>query len=457
MILRKLLTASALTMTLAATAVLPTKTSQNGTIYICPKEYGLDGKPSFFFCSGEDSAVIFEQINENIETVETFSLPVKTYRQESKILIPSGYIKAYRYEESANYAAGSMTEAITIVKQYFPSGFTTVNVTSSSDYEREQTLFYEGNKLPEGLKPTMTSWEIREWNELYNQFRTTSYPNYASYIPYNGVITFLNDTEYDSGDLDWSTPVTRVLSSHTYEYESEPYDYIYYTDSELTDDADLCITQTLFNSDADFEVLIPMYAESGGTTTTEVRNYAYPKSYEFDGMTKYTNDWNEEESNKVSFLGIAAVNIRTGETVATFELPEPYTMGQNRREIDNPYYYKLGEKTYLCVVVSSEDEDSICYFFAIEKGMSGAQAPVMMKKVKVHPLIVNRGTDIEVSTDDHISSITLTGINGQIEQRIAGRGADRHMLKTDRLPSGVHLVDVRTQDGGQSVSKIIVK
>lgn len=190
-----------------------------------------------------------------------------------------------------------------------------------------------------------------------------------------------------------------------------------------------------------------MFAESGGTTTTEVRNYAYPKSYEFDGMTKYTNDWNEE-SNEVNFLGIAAVNIRTGETVATFELPEPYTMGQ----IDNPYYYKLGEKTYLCVEVSS-----VCYFFAIEKGMSGAQAPVMMKKVKVHPLIVNRGTDIEVSTDDHISSISLTGINGQTEQRIAGRGADRHTLKTDRLPSGVHLVDVRTQDGGQSVSKIIVK
>lgn len=452
MLLRKLLTAAALTMALAAIAVLPTKTTNNGKISICPKEFGCEGKPSFFFCSGDEDAATFEQVNEDLEVIKTFSLPVKTYHQENKILIPSGYIKAYHYILEGSYTANTMTEAIAIVKQYYPSGFTTVNVTPDDEYQSEQTIFFEGNKLPEGIKPTMTRQEYNGWVDLAEQYRTTQYPAYASY--HREKLSFVRDTEFESGELDWSTPVTTVLSSTTDEYVCKPYSYIYYSDCELIDDADLCITQTLFNSDADFEVLVPIISESNNTSVREVRNSPYPRSYTFNGETKYTYDWNEQY-NQIYFRGIAAVNIRTGETVASFDLPEPYW-----NEIEDPYYFKLGEKIYLVCDIYSENEDNdLYYFFAIEKGMSGAQAPVMTKSVKVRPSVVNRGEDVMVSVDgnDAISAITLTGMNGQTLQHIKGNGAKSAAVKTGRLGSGVHIVGVQTTDGENTYNKIVVK
>lgn len=460
MLLRKLLTAAALTMALSAIAVLPTKTTNNGKISICPKEFGCEGKPSFFFCSEDEDAATFEQVNEDLEVVKTFSLPVKTYVQENKILIPSGYTKAYTYSEQASVAASSTAEAIAIVNQYFPSGFTTANVTT---YVQDMgdvvtmILFFEGNKLPNGITNGMDNWEYNHWCDISHQYRETPYPDYAEY--YDKTVRFYKNTEFESGELDWSTPVTTVLSSNTDEYVCKPFSYIYYSDSELTEDADLCITQTLFNSDDDYEVLVPIFAKNNNTIVKEVRESSYPLSYTFNGLTKYTYNWNVEY-NLIEFKGIAAVNMRTGETVASFDLPEPYMMGQYWNEIDTPYYFKLGEKIYLVCSIYSENEDNnLYYFFAIEKGMSGAQAPVMTKSVKIHPSVVNRGEDVMVNVDgnDAISAITLTGMNGQTLQHIKGNGAKSAAVKTGRLGSGVHIVGVQTTDGENTYNKIVVK
>lgn len=329
-------------------------------------------------------------------------------------------------------------------------------------YEEEEpyVLFYEGNSIPDGIFEGIDNSEYWQW-EMSGGYDSMSNAGYARYAPSAGKITFYKRTPYNNGILDWDTPLKQHSTTYTEADIEQWCDDVYYLDD--MHERYCKITQTLFNSDKDYEILMPICTESKTPIIKEIRGSDWRAiTYTYEGKdgeaTASTRDWNEE-IYPIEVLGIAVVSLRTGATVATFDFPTPTL-------ITDEYYHSLGadiigmgDKVYLRTVSEVSDDERQYNFYAIEPGMSGVQTPVISKRVSVKPSIVNRGEDVMVSVDgnDAISAITLTGMNGQTLQHIKGNGAKSAAVKTGRLGSGVHIVGVQTTDGENTYNKIVVK
>lgn len=452
--IRYLLTTAALTLTLAASAVKPTKSMGSGYIYFTPAEFGFDGKPSFFLESSDE----FTRITEDMETVETFTLPEQKLTIKKNILIPSGFKYKSIFQQTGDYNTNSLSEALDLIQKFYTQGYVSVSIKQSYiDDDRQVVLFIPGNKIPSGIYTGMTDNEV---NYLASEGKLDEIDGYAIFNSGYGNLYMYTKMQINSGELDWSTEL-KVHSTQTEDTGIPSYfDDVYFLDD--IHERIAIITQTLFNHDKDYEVLVPVCKKSAKTVIKDVESYN-SISYTYEGPdgeeTAYTSKW-KEEIYPIEYSGVGVLNLRTGEIMTTFEFPEPYRYS-GYKYLSDPDIVALGEKNYLSVSVPSNENynDYDNYFYELDRNQSGVKTPVIAKKVRVKPGIVNRGENVMVNVEGEkgISAITLTGMNGMTEQRMAGRGEKSSTIATGNLSSGVHIVGVQTADGENSFSKIIVK
>lgn len=463
--MRYLFIAAATILPFAASAVKPTRVCKDGHVLSIPAEFGYDGKASYFFGleKGNDSETI-ERINEDLDMVETFTPSVQTLESKVTRWIPSGIKSAYQFTDTGELPASSLSDALNIVQKLYPNGYVTINMRGYYDYagEYQLILFIPGKTIPEGVYNGMNDYELSLLMEAGKLDNIDGYSMY--WEEYNHVTTCVK-TEYQTGELDWSTELVEH-SSYTTETDFRFFRSVYYYDD--MHEVSLPITQTLFNSDEEYEILMPIVSQSNEPISKEVYNgwqsieYTYQNKYG-EEVTEGTSRW-IEKTLPILYSGVKVVNIRTGAVVTTFEFTEPIKLSDRNSYILSPDVFVIGNKKYLSVNVDVYDEDGssyeeLYYIFDINGEQSAVKAPVMTKRVSVKPSIVNRGEDVMVNVDgnDAISAITLTGMNGQTLQHIKGNGAKSAAVKTGCLGSGVHIVGVQTTDGANTYNKIVVK
>ncbi len=465
MLLRKLFTYAALSLSLVAMAVQPTKNFNCGNIYYSLPEFGYDGKSSFFLTSDDNC---FTRVNEDLEPVETFNLSEQCLTIKKTIFLPSGFKYGDYYPRTESYDPKSLSEALQLIRTIYPQGYVTVDMDAQYHGEDDRKiLFISGNKIPEKVFEGMTDEYL---HILASEGSLDGIDGYAVFQTWEdswvGAHTLYVYTraEYNTGELDWSTEL-KAVSTNNVDWSYTYFDDVYYNDE--MHDCIANITQTLFDSDEDYEILVPILKESKKSITNDVSSDHNRIEYTYEGRygeeTGYTSTW-KEEVYPVEYTGVGVAKLRTGEISTIFEFPTPYINCGNyggNFYLSDPEIFILGEKRYLQVGVP-QNEDTYeydYYIYDIDGAQSGVKTPVVAKKVRVNPTIVNRGEDVMVNVEgnDEISAITLTGMNGQTLQHIKGNGAKSAAVKTGRLGSGVHIVGVQTADGENTYNKIVVK
>ncbi len=468
MILRKTLFAASLALSVVAGAVAPTKSNIGGSyVHFVPSAFGYDGKPSFFVFDSDNTSESVIRVDENLEAVETFTLPSVEYSITTDILIPSGFKTGKEFTQSDRYSSIPLTDAVRLVAGLYPAGYISVNMSPSygSNPDRELKLFIPGNSIPEGVYANITENEF--FYRVQQGEAMTDVNGFAIYDSEGSILEIYSAKDVCNGVLDWDTDL-KVHSTKTQNESLGFFDEIYFMDEKH--ERQLNITQTLFNSDKDYEILVPVIKNSGKTITVNKNSGWSTIEYTYEGPdgpeTATTSQW-VEKIHAPEYAGVGVVNVQTGETLVTYEFPEPYAISDdNHLYFSNPCIYSFGDKLYLEIEVpknSDEDNDysyeENIYYYEITRNQSGVKAPAMTTTVKVHPSILNRGENLEVSVgdNDEISAITLTGINGRTEQRVAGNDGRQTYVKTNGLNSGVHIVGVTTANGKTHSQKIIVK
>lgn len=316
----------------------------------------------------------------------------------------------------AALAANAQTFVTTIEDDYtvIPSIFTSDGQGRLLFYNNVWTDEYESDILQSQI-------EIRN-NQLQVENNVTiTFPTYTN----------VWIEERQTGEDTWDT-----VGNNTYERHNRMLWCYYYNLSDGFYDVeyDFSLTQSLFNSDADYEYLLP---EWNGT-------YSYEYSYNWE---EYSVHYRVKRS-KCQSIAIKKTN---GTTVGTISAPQGYSFYHGGANI-----IKLGSNLYIVLSVRNiSDGNESSAWYRIDQQSQSVNL-VDMTPMSVRPSVVKRGQDITVELGDGMQASELEVVNalGQIVKRVPVQPGQREVrIGTADLGHGINLINSRKQ----GTVKIIVK
>lgn len=197
------------------------------------------------------------------------------------------------------------------------------------------------------------------------------------------------------------------------------------------------LSQTLFNTDAQFEWVIPVYS-------------AYDCSYE--------NEYEKVEGKKLGVSGYKVVS-ENGSTIASFDLPAGYS-----QRYEDLYLYEIGSKNYIIVCCSTDPQDysnEEYVVYEIDAASSSVRQIAEPRKVRVSPTAPRRGTSVNVefgtpAGDD--CKVVVTSVNGRtVLSRNIAPGTTATAVDTDRFEAGMYIVTVTDGRSSREATKIIIR
>ena len=237
--------------------------------------------------------------------------------------------------------------------------------------------------------------------------------------------------EYDGNDLATITPIE-----------------IFYIDMSLgmiNYNSDFCFSQTLFNTTADYEYMVPVLS---GTY-----------SYEYDGEDYYY-DWQNDTTiyytvhrrttrTKVQTINIKAAN---GNTVGSIQAPDGFSFSAEGESV----VIRMGNNWYIVFGVNSMTTEE--EFYAWYRVDRQSQNINLMKTtpMRVYPNVVDRGQDITVELGDDMQATELEVVNtlGQNVKRVPVKPGQREVhIGTADLNRGMNFIS----SPKRGAVKIIVK
>lgn len=445
----------------AAQVSTPVKTFNNLSLSSTPGEFCYDGKPIFIMAERDnksDDYSTIKIINENLDVLNEFKTPDAEITQTVSYEIPV-FPKFYRYVFSQEtYTDGNMSDIDEYVKQ---------NLGASVSYAKD---FGENGRFSAWLSgidafPTELKLAIAEasssW-DAYNVFQEKMYgykcdgyailrDDYLNFFP------FVREFE----DPYHTEPIgtTTVMQDET---DSRSAIALFYSDlnTGVEYNHNIAISQTLFNKDADYEVLMPSIGPSKTTTSTIEKRIPYIDEEGYENI--YFADVKRTISSG-GLNGATAANAKTGEVVCTFKFPDGMEFFDSEGGL--PYLdadlVSIGDQRYLLLeTYNSKEGEYLNYSFLYDLSTSSAiKSPVYSTSVKVKPTMVGNGQNINVSVgnDDELRSITVHSTSGATEMRSAASGKQAS-INSSRLPQGMHIVGVQTANSPKpSYTKVIVK
>lgn len=319
---------------------------------------------------------------------------------------------------AAALAANAQTFVTTIEDDYtvIPSIFTSDGQGRLLFYNFDWADEYESDLLGSQI-------EIRN-NQLQVENNVTlTFPTY----------TYVRIEERQTGEETWDTVDNGTRERHNrmlwcYYYNLS--DGFYDVESEFS------LTQSLFNSDADYEYLLP---EWNGTYSYEYDSYNWEGYSEHYRVTK----------SKCQSIAIKKTN---GTTVGTISAPQGYSFYFE----EGVSIIKLGSSLYIVLSVTNiSDGTWSSAWYRIDQ-QSQSVTLVDMTPMSVRPSVVNRGQDITVELGDGMQASELEVVNalGQTVKRVPVQPGQREVrIGTADLGHGINLISSRKQ----GAVKIIVK
>lgn len=269
---------------LMAMSVLPTAASitDTGKVWagdspdIMASQFLIDKNPQLLFTEEDGDVYTFTILDSKFNEIAKFSTPQYqevegTYKRWESIYGPTGV-----YVENSNewqIWEGSQEEF--------------ANMCMTEGYTRQEKTDTETRYLSE-----------EQWRYFYYEAYEYKYPQ--QYRVWRDGVGY--DVNVNYGCTDWGP----LGFGNAYDSSDSrtPRPIEMYAKSETCGDMDdIILTQTLFNTDADYEWIIPIY---------EVRNVSYENEYE------------KVEGNMVVCTGIKVMS-QNGATVATVNFPAGYT------------------------------------------------------------------------------------------------------------------------------------
>lgn len=194
------------------------------------------------------------------------------------------------------------------------------------------------------------------------------------------------------------------------------------------------VTQTLFNTDEEYEYLAMSYTDRT-TTADAIFNFS---GHEAEGSVTST----------VSAL--SGFGIRNSEGVELHKVDFP--QGFYPDNTAKPVLIQIGGRYYLQF---STSERAIIY--GIDRAAGKVRQLCEPFEIRVSPRVVRQGENISVGHGLESANINVCGSDGTLRRTVKSAGGSPTEINTSNLRKGVNLVEVVTTGGQRTACKIIVE
>lgn len=368
------------------------------------------------------------------------------------------YIVDFDDDESANFTV-------------FDSDFKELkNFTAPAGNELTTTVYYS-NELygPVSITETSSNDELMEWMQGCTQSEFAErcrQDNFTRVENHGSEVWYLSDNleEYEYSDI-YGTKYPRVIRLWR---DGQPYQRFYnysygdwgntgiyskpeeqtrssrpsITSMELvTEDCDdngsIYLSQTLFNNDALFEWIMPVYEAVD---------------------VNYTNGSSKIEGQEPRCTGLKVMS-ENGSMVTTVKFPEGYS------GYDECSLYKIGGKYYLVVEVQKTSElYTNAYYsliYSVTPGSSSLKQVNGPTRMRVNPTKLNQGTPITVDLGGQAGNqwkLTVVSVGGNtVLNRNIEPGVTSAVIDTAGFASGMYLVYVNDGKTSREATKIVIR
>ncbi len=413
--------------------------------------YQFVKNPADVCYQGENSIILYPEfrkdetsysldfINEDLDIIKSIVVDKVVTNKYSTVIGPE-FVFRWDYISRPNYNVNSLSIAEESVQGQYYDGYHVVD-TPSGD-----TVFLRG-----ALLPSAELVAYIEGGGDINAYMAEKgvCDDYAVYESASKVLTYyIKGRYYCTGETTGNTINYGRTNPVTEYHYIEGLDYINWNTHKNT--GWLFATQTVFNDDADYEILYPSYT-TVHTVSTQNIGIDFPDAY--GGTSTIWFEATMEEYTPI-LSGIEVKKANSGNVVATFEFPAEYEV----RGMATPYLVLLGSHRYLQVGVYTKNQGNFAFYYNIDRP-SGIQSPQLIRQTDIYPTVVNRGEQIHVTmgNDGKIQDISVVGINGTIEDNIPGHNQSESLVPTSSLPAGLHVISVTDGEGNRHSQKVIVK
>lgn len=442
----------------AQTSSYPVKSFHGVTVTALPPELSYDSsKPVFFMMPIDErfSALTVSVINEDLDVIDEFENGTLTYNVTTTYSGPK--LSHLRHFDIAKEESSTTFNQ---VLDEFKSAYGD-DVSTYSSCGLSIIRFEEG--INDELKAIIDNPSIDRTQEIALYMSKHSgtdhyalfFEETSSAIFYSYAYTSYTGIDYNTNEIYFVEDSKSTISVP----------YILYTKPmESVIGAAVPATQTLFNNDSDYEILIP-YVRTVDGNKDEEYGFDVPVTTEYgDGTTDTTYEWvsGTKRTQIAKLGGLQAVNAKTRQVIATFNFPVAIAIDPDHYigvPTIEPTVEMIGEKMYMFVnIYDAENSEDVTYAFDLST-TSSINSPVMTRRVTVMPTVVNRGESINISTDpdNELKGVKIYSPTGSTEHKQTSKG-QTETISTSHLAPGMHIVGVTTTATHQpSYTKVIVR
>lgn len=190
------------------------------------------------------------------------------------------------------------------------------------------------------------------------------------------------------------------------------------------------VTQTVFNSDSNFEYVVPKQ---------KIITYTYVRDTERGG------------GEDIVTTGFSIMS-QTGTKLFDIDIPAAYHASQYEA-VNIITMSDKNPKRYLSFRVQDDNDEEYRFIYALD-GLGGISAPkIVSTGMKVSPRTPRRGETVSVELGEATSRVDLISANGAKVRSVAANGASTVNIPTQGLPAGVYVVSANNREA----AKIIIR
>lgn len=354
--------------------------------------------------------------NSSFAEVASFNIPT-TVRS---------YLVMHQEREYGQYVSGVLDENEYVVQE---------GLTYTTALEYLKNIYSE----PKEIKNVDGEWLfIYEWLYL-DDGPTSEYPTFLFVLKADGILYQRNisyDTRYDRTGP-WGEEESRSYDMEYSNMSVQPMDF------EYDIDADLDVSQTLFNTDASWEYLTPIIEERAFNRVLEYNEKGEP----------CVKEWGTQPI----MVGFNIVS-QTGQTLNSVRFEHGFYTDQDGVDL-----YLLDGKKYLAVdgYLGVTDRENAILLCEVDGLSNGIQQIKLIEGASVSPRAMQRSTPVTVTLSEparETCRINVVSASGSVVYSTSiHAGASTATISTDRFAPGLYIVNVQNSGTIRENCKIVVR
>lgn len=425
--------------TMTAQSLTPTVTLDDNSLKYIPSQYTVSGKPIIVTTSDNDNgSTDLKLYDENLSSVGSVSIPGVSGGNgytETRYRIFAYNPQAYKqedplYNDDAQYdeegrPVWTLEGVRQAAKEYFGA-----NVTETVYNGR--TVFYPTVNIPASeVTAQYFYWNYWELGTSYPAECFAFEPAGSNSQSGTAFRIRLFDDSYLPTDR-FGDPIREDDASYPREGYAELETRNFNTGCD--DGLYLIVTQTLFNDDAEYEYIAPVY--SLGLVDT------------------YESDLYKKSRYGLVVTGFEVKNA-AGTALCKNDLPNGLTSSYFDADLA-----MIGDKTYLTVMIDDYVNDEYYTIFYSINGPAGVQQVGEPMKVSVSPTVIRKSENINVQLGDIKGSarVTVTDVQGRTVYSAVVNQGGLHQIPGSVMSQGINIVSVESVGTpGRTVKKVMVR